>query len=285
MLCRRYCSIIFVAVGLTACSAPPPPAADTLKNQLAIDLPSYWRAASFAVNAEQAPERRTDPYRARFRAEVELVSPTYVEEQRFGDTVIARMTGKAGDRRTLFGRVESRLKSGRWASTLRLENNPVEQGGRPRDFIQARRIIIAGSAEEQRFWAERRRIEEERTASARQVEQEMARGMFVDALTGEWQGEVFRERDSRLYITGTADALTATLFHEGYREDLSVQILDGRSVMLTGYSVIRQDGRAATRYQLDTFSLELSADGRMLFGSAWDAGAQSGSVRLTKVGE
>jgi hypothetical protein len=280
----RFTAVALCIAALAACSPPAPPKTDVLKNQFTVDLPSHWRTTAFTVDAEQPPATRSDPYRARFRAEVELMTPTYTEEQRFGDTVIVRMTGKAGDRRSVFGRVESHLKSGRWASTLRLENNLAEQAGKPRDFIQGRRVIVAGSAEEQAFWAARRKVEEEQTSKALQYQQELERAMFIDALTGEWQGEMFSRRDSRLYITGDAQALSATLLHEGYRELLTVQILEGRRVGLSGYHVTRQNGRVAENYNLDSFDLELSLDGTLLHGSASDAGGVSGPVRLHNVG-
>jgi hypothetical protein len=245
-----------------------------------MDLPAHWRTSSFVLDAEQAPASRADAYRARFRAEVQLVSPIYVEEQRFGDTVIVRMAGKAGERKTVFGRVESRLASRRWASTLRLENNPADQSGRPRDFIQARRLIVAGTPEEAQFWSARREVE----AQERQATAAAARAWFLESLTGEWQGEVFRRKDSRLYITGSGDILSATLLHEGYREEMTVQVSDDRQVSLTGFAVVRQDGREARNYNLDRFTLEMSTDGMLLHGSAWDAGAQSGPVRLVKIG-
>lgn len=268
------------AVLVAACSAPAPPTADQLKNQFNIDLPAHLRASSFVLDAEQVPASRTEAYRAKFRADVQLVSPVYVEEQRFGDTVIVRMAGKAGDRRTVFGRVEARLKNRHWASTLRLENNPADQPGRPRDLIQARRIIVAGTPEEAQFWSARRAVMEREQESAAQAE----RARFFEQLTGEWQGEVFRRKDSRLYVVGSGEALTATLLHGGYREEMAVQVLDDRRILFTGFAVVRQDGREARNYSLDTFDLEMSYDGQLLHGSAWDASAQSGPVRLVKIG-
>jgi hypothetical protein len=284
MKLHRCVAFALCAASFAGCKPPAPPKTDVLKNQFTVDLPSHWRTSSFVMDAEQPPATRSDPYRARFRAEVELLTPIYVEDQRFGDTVIVRMTGKAGERRSVFGRVESRLKNGRWASTLRLENNLADQAGRPRDFIAGRRVIVAGSAEEQAFWSARRRAEEEAATSAMQFQQEMERGMFVDALTGEWQGEVFSRRDSRLYITGDAQTLSATLLHEGTRESMTVRILGGRRVQLTGYVAVRQNGRPADNYYLDTFELELSADETLLHGAATDEGGQSGPVRLRKIG-
>lgn len=271
---------VLAAVLLGACSPPAVPTADQLKNQFTIDLPAHWRTSAFVLDAEQAPASRSDAYRARFRAEVQLVSPVYVEEQRFGDTVIVRLSGKAGDRKTVFGRVESRLSQRRWASTLRLDNNPADQPGRPRDFIQARRIIVAGTPEEEQFWSARRSAEQRQQQAAADAE----RARFFDALTGEWQGEVFGRKDSRLYIVGTSEMLSATLLHERHREEMTVQVTDERRVILTGYSVVRQDGREARNYNLDSFDVEMSHDGLLLHGSAWDAGSQSGPVRLVKIG-
>lgn len=273
-------AVILTAGSLVACKPPAPPKPDELKAQFSVDLPSYWRTSSFALDAEQAPASAADPYRARFRADVELLTPMYVEDQRFGDTVIIRMTGKAGDRKTVFGRVESRRKNRRWNSTLRLENGPAEQPGRPRDFFQARRLIIAGTPEERRFWDERRATEARAQEEARQLQREMA----LNALAGEWQGEMFGSRDSRLYVLRQGDILTATLFHQRHREELYVEELPDGRVRLTGYAVVRQDGREARNYHLDVLDLQVSPDGTLLHGTALDQGGQSGTVRLSRIG-
>jgi hypothetical protein len=266
--------------GITGCKPPAPPAPDALKAQFSVDLPANWRTSSFALDAEQVPAARNDPYRARFRAEVELLAPMYVEDHRFGDTAILRIARKAGDRTTVFGRIESRLKNRRWNSTLRLENNLAEQAGRPRDSFQARRVIIAGTPEERAFWDQRRALEAQAQAQARQFQREME----LTALAGEWQGEMFGSRDSRLYLVRQGDALTATLLHQRYREELSVEEFPDGRVRLTGYAVVRQDGREARDYNLDILDLQLSPDGKLLHGTAWDQGNQSGAVRLTRIG-
>jgi hypothetical protein len=271
---------VFAVGSLAACKPPAPPKSDELKAQFSVDLPSYWRTHSFALDAEQAPASPADPYRARFRAEVELLTPMYVEDQRFGDTVIIRMTGKAGDRKTVFGRVEAHRKNRRWNPSLRLENGVAEQPGRPREFFQARRLIIAGTPEERRFWDERQAAEAKAREEARQFQREMA----LNALAGEWQGEVFGTRDSRLYVVRQGEALTATLFHQRHREELFVEELPDGRVRLTGFAVVRQDGREARNYNLDILDLQLSADGTLLHGTALDQGGQSGTVRLSKIG-
>jgi hypothetical protein len=281
MRSRYFAFMALTAAGaLAACRPPVPPKADELKAQLSVDLPSLWRTSSFVLDAEQAPASPADPYRARFRAEVELLAPIYVEEHRFGDTVIIRMTGKAGDRKTVFGRVESRRNNRRWKSTLQLENNLAEQPGRPRDFFQARRVIIAGTPEERGFWQNRRAVEAQAQEQAREFEREMT----LNAFAGEWQGEVFGSRDSRLYIVRQGDALSATLLHQRYREELFVEPLPDGRVRLTGYSVVRQDGREARDYNLDIMDLQLSSDGTLLHGTARDQGSQSGAVRLARIG-
>lgn len=271
--------VLAVAV-LAACGPKAPPSPNELKAQFGIDLPAYWRPSSFVIDGEQAPSGGEKRYRARFRAELELVSPVYVEEHRFGDTVIARMTGKAGERRMVYGRVESLVENRRWKNILKLENDPTKRIGQPRDFLQARRVIVAGSPEERQFWAERRRAEQATEAAIEQA----ARDAFLDAIAGEWQGEFFRDDDARLYITRSGGNLSATLLHDRYREDMTVDVLDGGGLVLTGYSVVRQDGREAGNYYLDQLQLQYSGESGMLHGSAADAGGQSGPVRLYKVG-
>jgi hypothetical protein len=277
---RRIALPLLAAAVLVACGPKAPPSQSELKSQLSVDLPAYWRASSFTIDGEQAPTSADKRYRARFRAELELVAPVYAEEQRFGDTVIVRLTGKAGERRTVYGRVESLAESRRWRSTLRLENDPTKRIGQPRDFLQARRVIVAGSAEEQAFWAERRRLQQQEAAALQQAE----RDAYLNAIAGEWQGEFFKRKDARLYIIRSGEILSATLLNDGYREDLSVEMLDGNNLLLTGYSVVRQDGREARNYALDQVYLQYSPESRLLHGSVSDAAGQTGPVRLTKIG-
>lgn len=78
--------------------------------------------------------------------------------------------------------------------------------------------------------------------------------------------------------------LSATLLHDGHREDLTVEMLDGNNLVLTGYHVVRQDGREARNYFLDHLQLQYSQESQMLHGSVSDAGGQTGPVRLTKIG-
>lgn len=255
---RLSAFVIAAALGLAACGRTPPvPSDDQLAEQLATDLPAYWRTSSFAVSGAQQTEDGGEPvYRARFRADVELTAPTYREQERIGETVLVRRVGRPGEKRTLEGRVTSQLSGDEWTSKLALDVDPTGELGAPIESFKGK-VVIAGSEDERRF--------------------------RLDALTGEWYGTVFDEATSTLYVRRAPEGVGATLMHKGYTEELTGQVRDDGSVVLTGFTVTRQDGKPVKNYYLDTFSLQLTRDGDGLYGTARDEGGQSGRVRLRRV--
>lgn len=276
---------------VSACSPPEPPTPDAIRSQFSVDLPPYWRTSAFLLEPGPALTQPDQRYRTRFRAQVELLAPLYRERERIGDTVIVELASRAGERRNVYGRVDARLSKRAWISALKLENDPTRGVGVPREFIRAGRVIVAGSADERRFRQERERVMREAEAVAAQAARDMqmaneqaAREAYLQSIVGEWQGEAFTRRDSRLYITRSGETFSATFLHEGHREEMAVELLDDRRIILTGYAVVRQNGRAATNYNLDRLDVRLSPELGLLHGTGTDAAGQSGPLRLTRVG-
>jgi hypothetical protein len=271
----------FAVLGTAGCDRlrAADPTEEELKNQLAIDLPAYWRASDLSLEASQ--RSGANQFRGRFKADIELTSPTYQPDRRVGDVLIVQQTGNRGEKKTVYGRVEARRERGSWVTELRLDNDPTSTVGLPREFIRAPRVLVAGSREEQEFLREQEAAREEaRLAEA--AERLAARQRWEDQLVGEWHGSMFTETDSRLIIRRETWGMVGTLYHQGHVETLSVEFLAGSRILLTGTDVRRMDGKRVN-YNLDTFDLEMSGDGSILLGAARDRGGANGAVSLRKV--
>ena len=267
------------------------PAEDDLRIQLGVEVPAYWRVQGLTISSEQLPERPTDPYRARFSSEIELIAPLFVEAERVADTLVLRQTVPARARRTVYGQVTARREGGRWLSTLQLDNRPVDTLGRPRDFFQAPVVIVAGTPEERSFWNRRRQsgaLQPEAPAdsappvleaySAEETEQ-----VLRQRLVGVWSGQVFDFAEGRLTIRETQGRLRATLLNDGYREELRVEFLPRSRVRLTGESVVREDGASAANYSLDIIEVGLAEEGTILQGAARDYAGATGPFRMRRL--
>lgn len=278
VLAAVSCAAILSIAGCDRLRAADP-TEEELKNQLAIDLPAYWRASDFSLEASQRSTSKQ--FRGRFKADIELTTPTYQPDRRVGDVLIVQQTGNRGEKKTVYGRVEARRERGSWITELRLDNDPTSTVGVPKEFIRAPRVLVAGSGEEREFLRQQEAAREE-ARLAEEAGRLAARQQLEDQLVGAWHGSMFTETDSRLIIRREAWGLVGALYHQGYVETLSVEILAGNGILLTGIDVHRADG-GRVRYNLDTFDLQMTGDGSTLQGAGRDRGGAAGAVNLRKV--
>jgi hypothetical protein len=264
----------------SGCRPHLPPDATQLRDQFGVEIPAYWRAAGFSLEASELAGSHQEHFRGRFKATISLTTPTYVEDHRVGEVLFIRQVGRPGLRRTIYGRAEGTLASRGWNTRLSMENDPTRALGTPRDFFNAPRVIIAGSDDDRAFQAEQAR---ELVETARQEEATRLgeRQRQEDALIGEWHGSAFTERDARLIVQREGVGLGALFYNQGYLERLRVEVLAGNRILLTGISAVKMDGSRGN-YNLDVLDIQLADDG-ILTGLARDSGGTQGGISMRKV--
>lgn len=263
----------------SACGRTAPPDSAQLREQFGVEIPAYWRAGGFTLEASELSGRAGDRFRGRFKATISLTTPTYVEDHWDGEVLFVRQVGRVGIRKTVYGRVEGTLAGRGWNTRMLMENDPTRTLGTPRDFFNAPRVIIAGSPEDAAYREAQRRQQEEAARQA-QASLRAEQQRLEEMLVGEWHGSAFSEKDSRLVVRREGGGITALLYHQGYIETLRVESLAGNRFLLTGTEVVRIDG-GRVNYNLDTFDVQVT-DGT-LTGVARDVGGESGGIAMRKV--
>lgn len=265
---------IFPCLFAAACGAPVPPDAGQLRERFGVEIPAYWHASAFHLEASQLRGDRGDRFLGRFRATIALTAPTYVEDHRVGDTIFIRQAGSRGDFKTVYGRADATRAGREWSTRFQMENDPTRSLGQPRDFFTGARVIVVGSKEEQEW-----EYQQQLAAAQAQVEAEAAR---LASLVGEWRGTVFGQNDARLVVSwGNEGRLVGYLYNQGYTETMIVAVLPGEPIQLSGADAVNRDGQRGT-YNLDTFELQLSPDGSLV-GSGRDTGGATGGFAMRKI--
>lgn len=272
-----------LACALAACGggAPEKPESDEVREHLSTQLPGYWKVERMELAGGRRTGGDTLPvYRARFTAEIQLTEQTFVEAQRVGSAVVVRRAGTPGDRKTVYGTVESSWKDGAWESRITVENDPAATFGQPMDLIHAPRVVEAGTEEERALWAEAA----SRGAPAPLTGEAAAERARVAArLAGEWFGSVFDDPGARLVVEHGDGGVGARLYFKSYVETLRLELLAGGRILFVGTRVTNTDGGTVSDYSLDTLELELSPDGTKLTGTANDEANTTGEVKLRRV--
>lgn len=277
----RLSALLLVSVVplLAGCRDHVPPDAGQLREKFGLELPGYWQASAFHVEAQEVQGHARDRFRARFRATIELTAPTFVEDHRIGDTLFIRQAGARGLFRQVYGSAAGQLAAGDWATSFRMENDPTQGLGKPRDFFSAPRVIVVGSHEDQEFQARQRQAREQ---AAREIEaaQRAAQQSLEDAFVGEWHGTAFDDRNTRLLVTRTGSLLQAFFYQDDYVETLRVEMLAGGRYLLTGVDVAKLHG-GKVNWNLDTFEVQVTEEGVMT-GTVQDT-RHSGTLSMLKV--
>jgi hypothetical protein len=275
---------IFPCLFAAACSAPVPPNAGQLRERFGVEIPAYWHASAFHLEASQLRGDRGDRFLGRFRATIALTAPTYVEDHRVGDTIFIRQAGSRGDFKTVYGRADATRAGREWSTRFQMENDPTRSLGQPRDFFTGARVIVVGSKEEQE-WEYQQQLREaqaqlEAEAQA-QAQREAEQAVRENALIGEWRGTAFGERDVRLVVNRADDHLIAFLYIQGYMETLRVQEMAGGGFLLTGIGADKV-GRGPDSYNLDMIEAQISAEG-YLSANARDTAGSTGRIAMRKI--
>jgi hypothetical protein len=107
------------------------------------------------------------------------------------------------------------------------------------------------------------------------------RSRVEQGIAGEWVGTSGAHANDRVTITSKGGVIGAVLLSDRWREVLQGQLLDDNHLLLTGTSVTRPAAYFGA-YSLDTFALELSADGNSLTGNYHDAAGHAGPIAMRK---
>jgi hypothetical protein len=273
---------LFPCLFAAACSAPVPPDAGQLRERFGVEIPAYWHASAFHLEASQLRGDRGDRFLGRFRATIALTAPTYVEDHRVGDTVFIRQAGSRGDFKTVYGRADATRAGRDWSTKFQMENDPTRSLGQPRDFFTGARVIVVGSPEDAEFQARQREREEQaqREAEAQAAAQrDAATRALEDVIVGEWRGRVMDRKDARLVVQREDGALVARYYEDDYVETLRVEMAAGGVFILRGVDVVKIGG-GKVNWNLDTFEVQ-PANG-ILLGTAQDA-RHSGRISMRQV--
>lgn len=145
-----------------AAAAQDAPTTDDIAPPFAPHVPAGWTVEEIVIDAQENYGTQVEPdMRTRFRAIVTSESATFESTGELEGAVLLRPVLEAGEQRTFYGMATSVLHSGKWETTLELENNPTAATGSPIDAFSGRRIIL-GSEEETDF---REQLEREATAN------------------------------------------------------------------------------------------------------------------------
>jgi hypothetical protein len=107
------------------------------------------------------------------------------------------------------------------------------------------------------------------------------RSRVEQGIAGEWVGTSGPHANDRVTITSKGGVIGAVLLNNGWREVLQGQLLADNHLLLTGTSVTRPRASSGA-YSLDTFALELSADGNSLTGNDHDVAGHAGPIAMRK---
>jgi hypothetical protein len=155
------------------------PSTRDYEKQFSVEIPAYFELSSFDVEASENVGSKVEPfYKARFKATVKLKTETFERASQENEVIFVRHVSDDGETKEIYGMAAARLSAGNWKIVFNLENDPIPNMGRPRDFFTDGRVIVVGTAEEDDFRAqqEQKRLvaqqEAEIEQNARQVEEQ-----------------------------------------------------------------------------------------------------------------
>jgi Concanavalin A-like lectin/glucanases superfamily len=143
-------------VFLLGCSgSDKEPASNDYKSQFSITLPAYFSLSSFDIEASENLGTKVEPvFKARFKATISLKTDTYEMDRQNNDATFIKNIFHEGEKKDIYGIATAKLFAGSWKIEFTLENNPIRQMGRPKDFFTDNKVIIVGSQEETDYLSE-----------------------------------------------------------------------------------------------------------------------------------
>lgn len=182
----------FVSILLVACSGENKPATSELKATLTQGIPGHVDLNNFSVQASQNFGNKIEPiYGTRFNATVIALVDLYKTDKKDKEVTFVRLVTEKGKQTEIFGKITSKLYQGAWKHNIDIDGTPIRNLGIPLNQISDGRVIVRGSDEEKKYYAEIERKEKERRAEIKRKEAELRRNIAnaEKILVGTWRDE------------------------------------------------------------------------------------------------
>lgn len=126
-----------IALLLIACGGPAAPTDEEVKASLALEFPSYWKPVDFRIRDSSGWTQGAGSTgsAARFKATMELTTPTYLVRGQSAGELLVEEFGVPGDRVTLTGRAQALRGDRGWAVQFFLDDNPTHRFGRTMESL------------------------------------------------------------------------------------------------------------------------------------------------------
>jgi len=188
---------------MSACSGENKPATSDLKKALTLQLPGHISLDSFSVEASQNLGNKVEPlYAVRFQAAVKAMVDLYKEDRSENGVRFISIVSDKGKKADIFGKITSRLYQGAWQHNFDIDGNPFAGLGAPLTQFSGGRVIILGSDEEKKYYAE---IEQKQTEQRKNI------ANAEKILLGKW-------RDENSLTTYKSDGTSHTVWDNGQEQ-------------------------------------------------------------------
>jgi hypothetical protein len=175
--------------------ASAPPLADTVRHEVARQVPSSWRVEGVTLEPPESAAGQSAAGPLRIAVRLRLAKPTYVVDSRDGPYSFIRPVAEAGLEKVLTGvATPSKAKDGSIAVKLELQNADVlDSVGRPVEELPGKAVVV-GSEEAGKLRAQldadaRQRLADEQARRQREeellAEQQAASQVEAERLAGE----------------------------------------------------------------------------------------------------
>jgi hypothetical protein len=147
--------VVLTYVTFAACSGGNEPSIAQLETAVVQRLPANVAVDSFSVDEmEQSGNDDAPEYGARFRATVRTLGDLYEKDSMENGVLFVRLNTPTGSTTEVVGRIRSRVYQGSWQHNVGIDGDPVADLGTPLDRFFGGRVIVRGSVEEKKFYAE-----------------------------------------------------------------------------------------------------------------------------------
>lgn len=159
---RLLPAIIIIYIFIVSSTALANPNDTDLEKAFSDKLSKEWILIEFEVDVSENYGTKVEPlWKYRFSGEVELNVATYTRDRQQHGVLFLKQTGQTGEKENLFGIATAKMYQGKWKISFKLDENPLDKYGYPRESYKSR-TIIAGSSEGLNFISEIRRKEEQK---------------------------------------------------------------------------------------------------------------------------
>lgn len=146
---------IFVSFILVGCSGENKPPISELEATLAKDIPDYVEIKNFSIEPSQNIGTEVDPiYVSQFKLTLTTMDDLYRKDRYHGGVTFVSVATGEGVKVDIFGKIKSKFYKGAWKNNIDMEGNPWRDIGLPIKQISNGQIILSGSDDEKKHFAE-----------------------------------------------------------------------------------------------------------------------------------